>query len=80
MELSKQELSKITGGAVIKSKIIIIGGLVSFLIGILDGQIKLKWQNLKNIEFIGNLREKHLIQIRRKGLIMFIKLLDLMLT
>ena len=34
--------------------------------GHIGGQARLKWQNLKNTELIGNLREKPLIQIRRK--------------
>ena len=42
MKLSKQELNNITGGAVIRGKFFIIGGLVSFLIGILDGLFRLK--------------------------------------
>ena len=64
MELSNTELTNITGGGV--TKWIIIGGAIAFAIGFIDGQARLKWQNLKNTELIGNLREKPLIQIRRK--------------
>ena len=37
MELSKKELSQISGGIAYKTKIFIVGGLVTFIIGILDG-------------------------------------------
>jgi len=40
MELSKEELNNISGGIALKSKIFIIGGLVSFIIGILDGFVR----------------------------------------
>ena len=65
MELTKEEMLKIDGGVnwyVIGG----VGALITYIIGIISGQIKLKWQNLKNTVFIRNLREKHLIQIRRK--------------
>ena len=78
--LTKEEMNEINGGISFGSKVFLFGGLISFIIGIIDGLIKLKWQNHKNIVFVRNLKGKPLIQIRRKGSIMFIKLLDLMLT
>ena len=63
--LDKKELSCINGGFAL-SKWLIIGGIVSFVVGIISGQIKLKWQNHKNTEFKGNFEEKPLIRIRRK--------------
>ena len=66
-QLTKKEMKQIRAGALSATAIwaIVAAGL-SFLGGILDGQARLKWQNLKNTELIGNLREKPLIQIRRK--------------
>ena len=83
--LNDNELERVTGGAIGTTTLIVLIGigvvsLVVFLSGVFNGQIRLKWQNLKNIEFIRNLREKRLILIRRKDWIMFIKLLDLMHT
>lgn len=36
-ELSKEELNGINGGMSIATKIFLIGGIVSFVIGVLDG-------------------------------------------
>ena len=63
--LSNEELINTKGG-ISWTAVGIGGAIISFFIGLVDGQIKLKWQNLKNTVFIRNLREKHLIQIRRK--------------
>ena len=71
--LKQKELEEVKGGA-LGSKLvmaIVTGG--AFMIGLIDGLIKLKWQDLKNIVFIRNLSEKPLIQIRKKDSIMFIK-------
>ena len=75
MVLKNNELMKINGGGAGR-KIglgIFFAALGSFLVGVVDGLIKLKWQDLKNIVFIRNLSEKPLIQIRKKDSIMFIK-------
>ena len=80
MEIRENELCTINGGAIKIAGWLIGGGIFTLVVGIIDGLIKLKWQNHKNIVFIRNLKGKPLIQIRRKGSIMFIKLLDLMLT
>lgn len=70
--LNNQELRDIKGGFAgwIAAGIIAIA---IFVVGVFDGLIKLKWQDLKNIVFIRNLSEKPLIQIRKKDSIMFIK-------
>ena len=71
--MNNEELFNVKAGI---SKGFILGGIgviISFLIGVVDGLIKLKWQDLKNIVFIRNLSEKPLIQIRKKDSIMFIK-------
>jgi len=36
-ELSKQELKDINGGISITGKLLLVGGIVSFIIGIIDG-------------------------------------------
>ena len=71
--LDKKELSCINGGFAL-SKWLIIGGIVSFVVGIISGQIKLKWQKLKNTVFKGNFVEKPSIQIHQEDAIMYIKL------
>lgn len=71
--LENDDLFNIKAGAIsVKVAALIIAGIV-FFIGAIDGLIKLKWQDLKNIVFIRNLSEKPLIQIRKKDSIMFIK-------
>ena len=47
---------------------------ITFLVGLFDGQIKLKWQKLKNTVFKGNFVEKPSIQIHQEDAIMYIKL------
>ena len=37
MKLSKEELNNISGGAIFGYKFIILGGIISFIAGILDG-------------------------------------------
>ncbi len=37
MELSKDELNNISGGAPLKTRFYILGGLITFFIGFLDG-------------------------------------------
>ena len=65
--ISNNELVQIKGGtSKIKYIGVVIAAVVTFVVGVIDGQARLKWQNLKNTELIGNLREKPLIQIRRK--------------
>ena len=66
MILKNEELKDIKGGGMSFGLIASLVGLGAFLIGVLDGQIKLKWQNHKNTEFKGNFEEKPLIRIRRK--------------
>ena len=63
MQLTKDEMLKINGGVAWY----IYGGLgaaITYIIGIISGQIKLKWQKLKNTEFIRNSKGKLLIQIQ----------------
>ena len=67
MVLSNEEMLNVKGGAFkLRALGAVIGGLIVFAIGVIDGQIKLKWQNRKNTEFKGNSEGKPLIQIRRK--------------
>lgn len=73
-ELKTDELKNVGGGFLISLGSVALAALgTPFLAGFLDGLIKLKWQDLKNIVFIRNLSEKPLIQIRKKDSIMFIK-------
>lgn len=71
--MTKEELNNVVGGISTGAICGIIGTVLTFILGFLDGLIKLKWQDLKNIVFIRNLSEKPLIQIRKKDSIMFIK-------
>ena len=66
IELRKEDMLNINGGANAILITTIIGTIITFIVGTLKGQIKLKWQNRKNIEFKGNSEGKPLIQIRRK--------------
>lgn len=74
IELKEKELLNINGGAWSLGVVgaIIAGG--AFIIGVIDGQIKLKWQKLKNTVFKGNSVEKPSIQIHQEDAIMYIKL------
>ena len=72
-KLTNKELSSINGGSAGWIAAGIIAG-ITFLAGILDGQIKLKWQKLKNTVFKGNFVEKPSIQIHQEDAIMYIKL------
>ena len=64
--INDYELQEIKGGGKWKYYGFGAGIIVSFVVGLIDGQIKLKWQNRKNTEFKGNSEGKPLIQIRRK--------------
>ena len=72
-KLTNEELLNINGGISVGSALI-TAGIVVFLIGVIDGQIKLKWQKLKNTVFKGNFVEKPSIQIHQEDAIMYIKL------
>ena len=72
--MSDSKLYSIIGGKAKYSILAIVGGLITFLIGVVDGQIKLKWQKLKNTVFKGNFVEKPSIQIHQEDAIMYIKL------
>ena len=74
MILKLEELKEIKGGGMSVGLIASLVGLGAFLIGILDGQIKLKWQKHKNTVFKGNFVEKPSIQIHQEDAIMYIKL------
>ena len=74
MILKLEELKEIKGGGMSVGLIASLVGLGAFLIGILDGEIKLKWQKLKNTVFKGNSVEKPSIQIHQEDAIMYIKL------
>ena len=65
-KLNENEMKSIFGGGIGVMGFFGIGSLITFLAGVIDGQIKLKWQNRKNTEFKGNSEGKPLIQIRRK--------------
>ena len=71
--INDYELQEIKGGGKWKYAGFGAGIIISFVVGLIDGLIKLKWHDLKNIVFIRNLSEKPLIQIRKKDSIMFIK-------
>ena len=64
--LSTGELEKVKGGGITILGSLGIAALVIFICVVIEGQIKLKWQNHKNTEFKGNFEEKPLIRIRRK--------------
>lgn len=70
--LADDDLKVVTGGSVWTG--IAISAIVVFLSGVLEGQIKLKWQKLKNTVFKGNFVEKPSIQIHQEDAIMYIKL------
>ena len=72
--MNEYELNSVAGGKANYSVLAIIGGLITFSIGAVDGQIKLKWQKLKNTVFKGNFVEKPSIQIHQEDAIMYIKL------
>ena len=64
MELTEKEMYEINGGGVCWGAVAAIASAIVFVIGALSGQIKLKWQKLKNTEFIRNSKGKLLIQIQ----------------
>ena len=73
MELTEKQMYQIDGGASWG----IVAGIASaivLIIGFFSGQIKLKWQKLKNTVFKGNFVEKPSIQIHQEDAIMYIKL------
>lgn len=37
MELSREELREINGGGILKYKFFIFGGIITFIVGIIDG-------------------------------------------
>ena len=78
MILTEQDLMNINGGAKY-SLIAAFGAIGVFIVGVVDGLNRLKWQKRKSTVFKGNSRGKPLIQIQQKDVIMFIKLLDLRL-
>ena len=41
-ELNKEELNDIIGGAIFSSKWFLVGGIITFIIGVLDGFVNLK--------------------------------------
>ena len=72
--LSTGELEKVKGGGITILGSLGIAALVIFICGVIEGQIKLKWQKLKNTVFKGNFVEKPSIQIHQEDAIMYIKL------
>lgn len=74
IELKKEDMLNINGGANAILITTIIGTIITFIVGTLKGQIKLKWQKLKNTVFKGNFVEKPSIQIHQEDAIMYIKL------
>ena len=71
--MDNNSLAKINGGFSVWTGLA-IAAIVVFIAGILEGQIKLKWQKLKNTVFKGNFVEKPSIQIHQEDAIMYIKL------
>lgn len=65
-EIEEKELVNVKGGGISPWLAAGLGAVLVFIVGIYDGQTRLKWQNGKNIELTGNLKEKLLIQIQRK--------------
>ena len=78
-KLEKEKLKEVYGGGFSFGFAALIGAGITFIIGIVDGLNRLKWQKRKSTVFKGNSRGKPLIQIQQKDVIMFIKLLDLRL-
>lgn len=71
--VTEEELKSINGGFN-TTLAVVLGVIATFIIGIFNGQIKLKWQKLKNTVFKGNFVEKPSIQIHQGDAIMYIKL------
>lgn len=71
--VNEEELKSINGGFN-TTLAVVLGVVATFIIGIFNGQIKLKWQKLKNTVFKGNSVEKPSIQIHQEDAIMYIKL------
>ena len=71
--VNEEELKSINGGFN-TTLAVVLGVVATFIIGIFNGQIKLKWQKLKNTVFKGNFVEKPSIQIHQEDAIMYIKL------
>ena len=63
-KISEENLEKINGGG---SSAIWIGlaiaAITVFISGVIEGHLRLKWQDLKNIVFTGNSKEKRSTQI-----------------
>lgn len=72
--LTNDELLDVKAGAINFGTVSLIIAGITFIIGVVDGQIKLKWQKLKNTVFKGNFVEKPSIQIHQEDAIMYIKL------
>ena len=73
-KLTDSEMMNITGGGINIGLCAMIAAGVTFITGLIDGQIKLKWQKLKNTVFKGNSVEKPSTQIHQEDAIMYIKL------
>lgn len=73
MELTEKQMCSVDGG-VSFGLIAGFAAALTFLVGVISGQIKLKWQKLKNTVFKGNFVEKPSIQIHQEDAIMYIKL------
>ena len=72
-KIEDEKLKRIKGGFSVWA-FVGITAIVAFLVGVVEGQIKLKWQKLKNTVFKGNFVEKPSIQIHQEDAIMYIKL------
>jgi len=75
IKLSNDDLKQVNAGGFGTG--LLIGAGIVFIIGVIDGLNRLKWQKRKSTVFKGNSRGKPLIQIQQKDVIMFTKLLDL---
>lgn len=71
--MNRNELLEIKGGGISAGLGLLLGGIVTFLIGVFDGLFRLKWQEHKNIASTGNSKERLFIQMSQEDAIMFIK-------
>ena len=72
-DLSIKKLEEIKGGEVSFLAVVGIIAAIVFIVGVIDGLFRLKWQEHKNIVSTGNSKEKLFIQMSREDAIMFIK-------
>ena len=65
-KINDKELKEINGGLLklVGGKLLaVIGAGITFIVGVVNGHLRLKWQDLRNIVFTGNSKEKRSTQI-----------------